>query len=111
MAGPDAVAAPARRRAGHAATGGHTVTRTRLPLRIGVALALVAGIAWALTHRQLFDADTVGSAVNQLGVWAPAGFVVIYAAATVLFFSGAVLSLVGGVLFGPVWGTVWNLEG
>jgi hypothetical protein len=44
------------------------VTLNRLPLRIGVALALVAGIAWALTHRQLFDADTIGSAANQLGV-------------------------------------------
>lgn len=85
--------------------------RTRLPLRIGVALALVAGIGWALTHRQLFDADTIGSAANQLGAWAPAGFVVIYAVATVLFFSGAVLSLAGGALFGPVWGTVWNLLG
>ena len=44
------------------------MTLNRLPLRIGVALALVAGIAWALTHRQLFDADTIGSAANQLGV-------------------------------------------
>ncbi len=83
----------------------------RTPLRVGAALALAAGIAWALTHRQLFGADTLASAVHRLGVWAPVGFVVLYAAGTVLFFSGALLSLGGGALFGPVWGTVWNLLG
>jgi hypothetical protein len=35
---------------------------------------------------------------------------VIYAAATVLFFSGAVLSLAGGALFGPVWGRAKELR-
>ncbi len=35
----------------------------------------------------------------------------IYALGTVLFFSGALLSLAGGALFGPVWGTAWNLAG
>jgi uncharacterized membrane protein YdjX (TVP38/TMEM64 family) len=27
----------------------------------------------------------------------------------VLFFSGALLSLASGALFGPAWGTLWNL--
>lgn len=82
-----------------------------MPLRIGVALALAAGIVWALTYWQLFGAGTIASAVNQLGIWAPVGFVVVYAAGTILFFSGALLSLAGGALFGPVWGTLWNLLG
>src|SRR5207302_2028159 len=43
--------------------------------------------------------------------WAPIGFILIYAIATVLFFSGAILSLAGGALFGPIWGTAWNLAG
>ncbi len=85
--------------------------RGRLLLRIGVALALAAGIGWALTHRQVFHTDAIQSAVHDLGIWAPAGFVVLYAAGTVLFFSGALLSLAGGALFGPVWGTLWNLLG
>jgi uncharacterized membrane protein YdjX (TVP38/TMEM64 family)/rhodanese-related sulfurtransferase len=85
--------------------------RGRLPLRIGAALALAAGIVWALTHRQLFRANVIASTVNDLGVWAPIGFVVLYAAGTILFFSGALLSLAGGALFGPVWGTLWNLLG
>lgn len=45
---------------------------SRLPLRIGLVLALAGGIVWALTHRQLLDAGTIASIVNALGVWAPA---------------------------------------
>ena len=35
----------------------------------------------------------------------------VYAVATVLFLPGAVITLAGGALFGPVWGTLWNLTG
>ena len=55
--------------------------------------------------------ESIEPALRALGIWAPIGFIVIYASATVLFFSGALLSLAGGALFGPVWGTVWNLAG
>ena len=55
--------------------------------------------------------ESIQPALRALGVWAPIGFIVIYATATVLFFSGAILSLAGGALFGPVWGTAWNLAG
>jgi uncharacterized membrane protein YdjX (TVP38/TMEM64 family) len=34
-----------------------------------------------------------------------------YASATVLFVPGSLLTIAGGALFGPVWGTVWNLAG
>jgi uncharacterized membrane protein YdjX (TVP38/TMEM64 family) len=36
---------------------------------------------------------------------------VLYACSTVLFVPGSILTLAGGVLFGPVWGTLWNLTG
>src|SRR5215471_5262086 len=61
--------------------------------------------------RRVLDARAIEPTMRALGVWAPVGFVVIYAAGTVLFFSGALLSLTGGALFGPVWGTAWNLLG
>ena len=62
-------------------------------------------------HRDLIDAGAIETWLRSFGAWAPAGFVLLYAAGTVLFFSGALLSLTGGALFGPVWGTVWNLLG
>ena len=79
--------------------------------RLALLLLLAAGVGWMLTHRDLLNLESIGPAVLALGIWAPIGFVVIYAAATVLFFSGAILSLAGGALFGPVWGTIWNLSG
>jgi uncharacterized membrane protein YdjX (TVP38/TMEM64 family)/rhodanese-related sulfurtransferase len=80
-------------------------------MRLGVALVLTVAAAWLLTHRELIDIGTIEPALRSLGLWAPLGFVGIYTAGTVLFFSGALLSLAGGALFGPVWGTVWNLLG
>jgi uncharacterized membrane protein YdjX (TVP38/TMEM64 family)/rhodanese-related sulfurtransferase len=49
--------------------------------------------------------------LNGFGLWAPPAFVLIYALAAVLFIPGSVLTLAGGGLFGPLWGTVWNLAG
>jgi uncharacterized membrane protein YdjX (TVP38/TMEM64 family)/rhodanese-related sulfurtransferase len=79
--------------------------------RIAGLLMLAAGAVWIVMHRDLVDAGAIEAWLRSFGMWAPAGFVLLYAAGTVLFFSGALLSLIGGALFGPVWGTVWNLLG
>ena len=79
--------------------------------RIAGFLVLAAGAVWIVMHRDLIDVGAIETWLRGFGAWAPAGFVLIYAAGTVLFFSGALLSLAGGALFGPVWGTVWNLLG
>ena len=57
----------------------------------------------------MLDLASIQPALSALGIWAPVGFILLYATATVLFFSGAILSLAGGALFGPVWGTagIW----
>ena len=84
----------------------------RLPLtRLALVVLLAAGATWVLTHRDMLNLEAIEPAVRALGVWAPIGFVLLYAVGTVLFFSGALLSLAGGALFGPVWGTAWNLVG
>src|SRR5215831_5069696 len=84
----------------------------RLPLaRLALVLLLAAGIGWMLMHRDLLRPEMIELALRALGIWAPIGFILIYATATVLFFSGALLGLAGGALFGPVWGTLWNLIG
>lgn len=86
------------------------ISRSTL-VRLALLLLLAAGVGWMLTHRDLLNLASIGPAVLPLGIWAPIGFIMIYAVATVLFFSGAILSLAGGALFGPVWGTMWNLAG
>jgi hypothetical protein len=75
------------------------------------SLLLAAGIGWLLSHRDVLRLEVIEPALCALGIWAPIGFILIYATGTVLFFSGALLGLAGGALFGPVWGTLWNLVG
>lgn len=76
---------------------------------LGLALAGLVGIA--LAYRSHFDAAALRAWVEGAGAAGPVVFIVIYAAATVLFLPGAVITLAGGALFGPVWGTLWNLSG
>ena len=84
----------------------------RVPLiHLALLILLAAGVGWILAHRDMLQLQSIEPALRTLGVWSPIGFILIYAIATMLFFSGAILSLAGGALFGPVWGTAWNLAG
>jgi uncharacterized membrane protein YdjX (TVP38/TMEM64 family)/rhodanese-related sulfurtransferase len=82
---------------------------TALRWLFGLALLAVVAAAWAL--RDHFDAAALQAWVEGAGAAGPVIFIAIYAAATVLFLPGAVVTLAGGALFGPVWGTLWNLSG
>ncbi len=78
-------------------------------LRISVLLLLVAGIATAIMYRDQFDAAALESWVKDAGSAGPIVFMLIYIIGTVFFLPGAVLTLAGGALFGPVFGTFYNL--
>jgi uncharacterized membrane protein YdjX (TVP38/TMEM64 family)/rhodanese-related sulfurtransferase len=86
------------------------IRRVRLT-RLALVLVLAACAGWMLAHRDLLSVGSIEPALRALGIWAPIGFILIYATAAVLFVSGALLGLAGGALFGPVWGTLWNLIG
>lgn len=75
----------------------------------GLALLGLVAAAWAF--RGHLDAAALQAWVEGAGAAGPVIFIAIYAAATVLFLPGAVVTLAGGALFGPVWGTLWNLSG
>jgi uncharacterized membrane protein YdjX (TVP38/TMEM64 family)/rhodanese-related sulfurtransferase len=84
--------------------------RAILP-RLVLGLA-IAGAAISLAfNRDRLDPSLVESSIRDLGVWAPLAHVVLFALATVLFVPGAIFGLAGGVLFGPLWGTILNLAG
>jgi len=86
------------------------VTRSSRNRWVGRAV-LGAGIAWALWNRNAFDAQGVRAWLDQLGVWAPIGFVAAYAVLVLLFVPGSVLTMAGGVVFGPIAGTLLSLTG
>ncbi len=88
-------------------------------LRLGLLAVLLAGIAVAIVQREHLDAvalqawlesrldssDPFGVAMFMLA------YALIYAAGTVFFLPGSALTLAGGALFGPAWGTLINLSG
>lgn len=78
-------------------------------LRIFILLVLVAGITAAIIYREQLDAAALEAWVKDAGSAGPVVFMFVYAIGTVFFLPGSVLTLAGGALFGPVWGTFYNL--
>ena len=83
----------------------------RLLPRLDLALLLAMATAWAISHRQGLDVAAIEAAVGDMGAWAPLAYISLFALAAVLFVPGSILSLAGGGLFGPVWGTAYALLG
>ncbi|MDZ7662961.1 VTT domain-containing protein [Thiohalophilus sp.] len=84
--------------------------KTKL-IRLGLFAILVIAIGIAISYRDQFDAAALEAWLDGAGAAGPILFILIYAAAAVLFLPGSVLTLAGGALFGPVWGTLFNLIG
>jgi len=80
-------------------------------LRLVILAVVLAGIAAVVIYRDQLNAEVLEQWVNDLGALGPLVFIAIYAIGTVIFFPGSVITLAGGALFGPVWGTVYNLVG
>lgn len=79
--------------------------------RLLLIATLAAGIGYAALHREALDAAHLQRFLSEAGFAAPLVFMAVYAAATVLFVPGSVLTLLGGALFGPVLGTFYSLTG
>ncbi len=79
--------------------------------RLSLAVVLGGAIVYAIINRDQFDAAALEAWLQGFGVLAPAIFIAFYAVGTVLFLPGSVMTLLGGALFGPVWGTVINVSG
>jgi len=80
-------------------------------LRIFVLGLVTAGIAAAVIYREALSAEALELWVADFGAAGPLVFMLIYAVGAVLFLPGSVITLVGGALFGPAWGSLYNLTG
>lgn len=81
----------------------------KMVARAALLAVLIASIAFALVYRDVLNAAALEAWVQRAGIWGPAIFMGVYALATVLFLPGALLTLAGGALFGPVLGTLYSL--
>lgn len=80
-------------------------------IQIALAVILLAAISVGIYYRDLFDIELLKQWIDESGFWAPLIFMLIYVCATVLFLPGAVVTLAGGAIFGPVLGVIVNLTG
>jgi len=80
-------------------------------IRVLILFSVIALISAAAIYREQLDVQQIQEWIDQAGFLAPLLFMVLYALATVSFFPGSVLTLLGGALFGPVLGTFYNLMG
>lgn len=80
-------------------------------LRIIVLVVVVAGIALATHYREALSPGALQAWVGGFGIMGPLVFMLLYIVATVFFLPGSVITLAGGAIFGPVWGTFYNLNG
>jgi uncharacterized membrane protein YdjX (TVP38/TMEM64 family)/rhodanese-related sulfurtransferase len=85
--------------------------KSGLLLRLSLALLLAAAVALAFFYRDRLNIAALDSLIKNAGFIGPVLFMLVYALATILFLPGSVLTLAGGALFGPVWGTFYNLTG
>ncbi|MDO8678270.1 MAG: VTT domain-containing protein [Acidobacteriota bacterium] len=83
----------------------------RTLVRIALFTALAAAIVLAFRYRDLLNAAALEDWVKKAGPLGPVLYMALYAIATVLFLPGSVITLAGGALFGPAWGTLYSLTG
>lgn len=73
------------------------------------ALAVFIGSAYFL--RSYIRADILVERFQALGLWGPIAYMIFYFVAPPLFIPGSVITIAGGALFGPLWGTVYTIIG
>jgi uncharacterized membrane protein YdjX (TVP38/TMEM64 family) len=93
----------------------HTQDETRKnpgkPLLLIALLALVVGGVHLSGAGAYLQQEKLQALIADYGALAPAVYILVYALAPVLFLPGLPLTIVGGILFGPVWGVVYTMAG
>ncbi|MHB8743405.1 MAG: VTT domain-containing protein [Sulfuricaulis sp.] len=79
--------------------------------RAALSITLVSAIFVAYFYHDRLNSVALEDWVKGAGLLGPLIYIIVYLVATVLFLPGSVLTLAGGALFGPVWGTLYSLIG
>jgi uncharacterized membrane protein YdjX (TVP38/TMEM64 family) len=84
------------------------------PLKPLLFILLLAVIIFAVRYFQLnqyLEKERLRQFVAGYGIWGPIVYLTIWTLAPPLFLPGLPITLAGGVLFGPFWGTVYTIFG
>jgi uncharacterized membrane protein YdjX (TVP38/TMEM64 family) len=80
-------------------------------------IILVAFVAAAVVSVKVFglgeylDQERLRAWIDSYGVWGPLVYMLLYSIAPSLMLPGLPITVIGGVLFGPIWGTVYVMIG
>jgi len=90
-----------------------STTRKKLFIALLSLLGLFGGIFLLRESgiSELLNPDLLREKISSYGIWAPIVFIALYATATILFFPATPLTLIGGAVFGPIYGTVFVIIG
>jgi uncharacterized membrane protein YdjX (TVP38/TMEM64 family) len=83
-------------------------------LKISILVIIVAAILIATRYFGVYEYLTpqmLRDFVLSFGILAPIAFITIYVIRTFFLFSASVLSVTGGLAFGPLWGTIYTVIG
>jgi uncharacterized membrane protein YdjX (TVP38/TMEM64 family) len=78
---------------------------------LALGLVVAAGLAWGLGVHDRVRPERLGDlrvTIEAYGAWGPVLYVAGYVVAELLFVPALPLTLLGGLVFGPVWGTVYT---
>ena len=77
---------------------------------LALLVAAVAGVHLS-GAAQYLQQEKLQELIGSYGVLAPAIYILIYSLAPVLFLPGLPITIVGGIVFGPLWGVVYTITG
>ncbi|OGQ55703.1 MAG: hypothetical protein A3J24_04985 [Deltaproteobacteria bacterium RIFCSPLOWO2_02_FULL_53_8] len=87
---------------------------SRNSIKILALAAFIIGIFIIARHTGVGDyleQERLRAWIGGFGVWGPVVYIVVFCAAPVLMLPGLPLTIIGGVLFGPLWGSVYVMTG
>lgn len=92
-----------------------TFMRSRLKLLLFILwVCALGGAIYYFKKWEIPLADypaLLGENIEASGVWAPIVYIILYAIRPIIFFPASVLTIVSGILFGPIWGTIYTIIG
>ena len=90
--------------------GGKRKGLVKLFIFIGFLIAIITTVRVTGLHAYL-DQQKLQSWIAGYGAWGPVIYISFYLIAPSLFLPGLPITIVGGVLFGPLWGVVYAITG
>lgn len=79
--------------------------------KIALLVFLVVLVSSAYFLREYLRIDLLVDRIRALGPWGPIAYILLYLIAPPLLIPGLPITIAGGALFGPMWGTVYTSLG